>query len=99
MMRVNIELRDERERLIVEQALLAYREVESAGASAAYGQGMAVLEDAALEAGRRQMRGMIEQTLGSRAEAQKGGRGIPGAGATRPSSGRRPRLTSAALGT
>lgn len=70
---MQIQVNNERERLILEQALLAYREVEAAGESAAHGQGLAVLEDATLDAGRRQMRLVLEQALRSRAEAQKGG--------------------------
>ena len=85
-----IEIRNEQERLVVEQALLMYREVEAAGEAAAHGQGMAALEDATLDAGRRQMRLVIEQALRSRAAAQKGGpvaraaAASPGSRATRP---------------
>jgi len=88
---MHVEVKNERERLIAEQALLAYREVEAAGAAAAYGQGMAALEDAALEAGRRQMRRMVEQALGSRAAAQKGGAVARGAAGSRRSSDARPK--------
>ena len=88
---MQVEVKNERERLIVEQALLAYREVEAAGEAAAYGQGMAALEDAVLDTGRRQMRAVLEQALGSRAGAQKGGPVARSAGASRGSSGPRPK--------
>lgn len=88
---MQVQVNNERERLIVEQALLAYREVEAAGAAAVHGQGMAALEDATLETGRRQMRLVLEQALGSRAEAQKGGAVARGAAGSRRSSGTRPR--------
>ena len=87
---MHVPVNNERERLIVEQALLAYREVEAAGEAAAHGQGMARLEDATLETGRRQMRLVLEQALRSQAEAQKGGavaRSVaawPGSSETRP---------------
>lgn len=70
---MHVKVKDERERLIAEQALLAYREVEAARQSAPWGQGLAKLEDATLQAGRRQMRGMLEQALSSQAKAQKKG--------------------------
>lgn len=85
-----IRIRNEQERLVVEQALLMYREVEAAGEAATHGQGMAALEDATLTLGRRQMQVVMEQALRSRAEAQKGGAdartaaGGPGSKATRP---------------
>lgn len=88
---MQVQVNNERERLIVEQALLAYREVEAAGEAAVHGQGMAALEDATLTTGRRQMRLVLEQALRSRAAAPKGG-AVAGAAAGSPrSSGRRPR--------
>lgn len=88
---MQVQVNNERERLIVEQALLAYREVAAAGAAAAHGRGMAALEDATLETGRRQMQRVLEQALGSRAEAQKGGAVARGAAGRRRSSGTAPR--------
>jgi hypothetical protein len=70
-----LEVRNEREWLVAQQAVLAYREVEAAGAAAAHGQGMAALERATLETGRRQMRQVLTEALRSQAEAQKKGRG------------------------
>ncbi len=75
---MNIEVRNERERLIAEQAVLAYREVEAAGAAAVHGQGMAALERVTLETGRRQMRRVLTEALRSQVEAQKKGRTPPG---------------------
>ncbi len=71
---MDVEIRNARERLIAEQAVLAYREVEAAGAAAAHGQGMAALEMATLATGRRQMRQVLAEALRSQAEAQKKGR-------------------------
>jgi len=70
---MQIEVRNEQERLIAEQAILAYREVQAAGEAAPHGQGMAALEGATVETGRRQMRLVLEQALGSRCEGQKKG--------------------------
>lgn len=88
---MQVQIRNEHERLIAEQALLAYREVQAAGESAMHGQGMAALEEATLETGRRQMRLMLEQALRSRAEAQKGGAIARDVAASRRSSETRPR--------
>lgn len=88
---MDIKIRNERERLVVEQALLMYREVEAAGEAAVHGQGMAALEDATLEAGRRQMRVVMEQALRSRAAAQKGGAVAGDAAASPASRGTPPR--------
>lgn len=63
--------RNERERLIAEQAVLAYREVEAAGDRAEFGQGLRALEDAVVARGREQQRRMLEMALQSRAAAQK----------------------------
>lgn len=71
MTKSGIKFRNERERLIAEQAVLAYREVEAAGAAAEHGHGMAALELATLETGRRQMRQVLAQALEAQAEVQK----------------------------
>lgn len=68
-----MQFKDEEERLIAEQAVLAYREVQTACRGAAFGHGLEVLEEAVIVAGRRQQRQMLEKALGSQAEAQKKG--------------------------
>lgn len=88
---MQVQVNNERERLVLEQALLAYREVEAAGEAARHGQGMATLEDATLETGRRQMRLVLEQALESRAAAQKRGAVARDAVGLRRSSGTAPR--------
>lgn len=67
---------DENERLVAEQAVLAYREVKKAMEAAPYGQGMACTEGAVLVQGREQQRRMLELILGGHPEAQKKG-GVP----------------------
>lgn len=84
---MHVQVNNERERLVLEQALLGCREVEAARAAAVHGQGMAALEDATLEAGRRHQRLMLEQALGSQTEAQKGGSVARGAMGSPRSSG------------
>ncbi|MEK7756049.1 MAG: hypothetical protein AAB385_02440 [Planctomycetota bacterium] len=67
---------DENERLVAEQAVLAYREVHKAMLAAPYGQGLACTEAAVLVQGREQQRRMLELLLGGHPEAQKKG-GVP----------------------
>ena len=64
---------DENERLVAEQAVLAYREVHKAMLAAPYGQGLACTEAAVLVQGREQQQRMLELILGGHAEAQKKG--------------------------
>jgi hypothetical protein len=59
--------RDEQERLIAEQAVLAYRAVNDAAAAAAFGHGMEAIEDAALPGCRAQGRRLIELAMARRA--------------------------------
>lgn len=70
---MHVQVNNEREKLVLEQALLAYREVEAARLGAAYGHGMEVLEQAVIDTGRRQQRQVLELALRSQAEAQKKG--------------------------
>ena len=65
--------RDENERLVAEQAVLAYREVHQAMQSAPHGQGLACTEAAVMAQGREQQRRMLELILGGHPEAQKKG--------------------------
>lgn len=76
----------EEERLVAEQAIAMYREVQKAMASAPHGQGLACTESALLEHGRAFLRSVLEQTMSAHAEAQKGG-SAPG----RVGVGKRPR--------
>lgn len=70
---MHVQVNDEREKLVLEQALLAYREVDEARRSAPYGHGMEVLEQVVIDTGRRQQRQVLELALRSQAEAQKKG--------------------------
>jgi hypothetical protein len=69
-----LECVDENERLVAEQALLAYREVKKAMEAAPHGQGLACTEAAVLVQGREQQQRMLELILGGHPEAQKKGR-------------------------
>ena len=71
-----LECVDENERLVAEQALLAYREVKKAMQAAPHGQGMACTEAAVLAQGREHQRRMLELILGGHPEALKKG-GVP----------------------
>ena len=88
---MQVQVRNEQERLIAEQAVLAYREVQAAGEAAAHGQGMTAVEDATVQAGRQQMRLMLEETLGARPEAQKRGPVAQAVAVEQHSNERRPR--------
>lgn len=68
-----LECRDENERLVAEQAVLAYREVFKAMQAAPHGQGLACTEAVVLAQGREQQRRMLELIVGDHAEAQKRG--------------------------
>jgi hypothetical protein len=59
-----------KERLIAEQAVLAYRAVQEAADRAEFGHGLEAIEDAALKAGREQSRRLIESAM-RRAAAEK----------------------------
>lgn len=68
-----LECVDENERLVAEQAVVAYREVRRAMQGAAHGQGLACTEAAVLAQGREQQRRVLELILGGHPEAQKKG--------------------------
>ena len=70
---MSLECCDENERLVAEQAVLAYREVYKAMQTAPHGQGLACTEAAVVMQGREQQRRMLELILGGHAEAQKKG--------------------------
>lgn len=61
------------ERLVAEQAVAMYREVQRAMQAAPPGQGLACTESALLAYGRAFLRSVLEQTVSAHAEAQKGG--------------------------
>lgn len=66
-----MEFRDESERLVAEQAVLGYRAVKRAASEAAFGDGMAAIERAALQSSRELGRCVIESMLAS-AASEKG---------------------------
>ena len=84
---------DETERLVAEQAVLAYREVKKAMQVAPHGRGLACTEAAVLAQGREQQRRILELILGDHPEAQKKGavHGPAPAGVRRHSGTTRPR--------
>jgi hypothetical protein len=61
------------ERLVVEQALLHYRELKQVMKDAPFGKGMAVLEQAVREKGFEQMRQTLSLLANAHDEAQKKG--------------------------
>lgn len=63
--------RDEHERLVAEQAVLAYRAVNRAADDAVFGHGMRAMEDVALEASRDHARRLLEAASRRRLEAEK----------------------------
>lgn len=63
--------KDERERLIAEQAVLAYREVQKAADDAEFGHGMEAIESVALERSREHGKRLLESALSHRARSQK----------------------------
>ena len=65
----HMEFVNDEERLVAEQALLNYRELQRVMENAPHGKGMAVLELAVREKGFEQMR----QTLSLLANSQEGG--------------------------
>ena len=84
---MKIEVQDERERLVAEQALLALRAMDQARDSAEYGRGLEAIEEVALREGLGVVRQMVQQSLSAHEEAQKGGSASGGATAgARPSS-------------
>jgi hypothetical protein len=61
------------ERLVVEQALLSYRELKAVMKTAPHGKGMAVMEQAVREKGFEQMRQTLSLLANAHDEAQKKG--------------------------
>jgi hypothetical protein len=83
-----IEVQDERERLVAEQALLAFRAMDQARDSAPHGRGLEAIEEVAVSQGLGVVRQMVQQSLSAHEEAQKKEGSVSG-GATagaRPSS-------------
>jgi hypothetical protein len=77
------------ERLVAEQAVLTYRALEQAAATAPHGQGLATLEGVIHEKGFEHLRTMLSVAAASRPEAQKRGSALnPAAAGTRASSKR-----------
>ena len=70
---MSLECCDENERLVAEQAVLAYREVYKAMQTAPHGRGLACTEAAVLMQGREQQRRMLELILSGHPEGQKKG--------------------------
>lgn len=70
-----MQFRDERERLIAEQAVLAYRAVQEAAEKAEYGHGFEVMEEAALAGCRETGKRMLTLAIQARANAEKSGGG------------------------
>jgi len=82
-----IEVQDERERLVAEQALLALRAMDRARDTAEHGRGLEAIERVAVGDGLDVVRQMVQQSLSAHAEAQKRGSASGGAPAgARPSS-------------
>jgi hypothetical protein len=70
------------ERLIAEQAVLAYQAVKEAVKNAPHGHGMEMIEQAVTEKGFETLRKMIELGASEHSEAQKKGSAAKRAGAT-----------------
>ena len=78
-----MEFKDERERLIAEQAVLGYRATQQAAASAEFGHGMEAIERAALQSSREYGRSVIECMMASAASEKAPGRAPDAAGRRR----------------
>ena len=84
---MKIEVRSERERLVAEQALLAFRAMDQARDAARHGRGLEAIEEVAVGQGLGVVRQMVRQSLSAHEEAQKGGSACGGVAAgARPSS-------------
>ena len=70
---MSLEYGSEQERLVAEQAVLAFRATMAAMASAPHGRGLAVTEAAVLEHGRPLLQRILSEALSTHAEVQKGG--------------------------
>lgn len=91
-----LEYGSEQERLVAEQAVLAFRATMAAMASAPHGQGLAVTEAAVMEHGRALLQRILSEALSTHPEVQKGGPALSPAGVpeTPRSSIARPRRSS-----
>jgi hypothetical protein len=65
-----------RERLVAEQAVIAFRESIKAMEAAPHGQGLAITERAVQEQGRKTTLLMMEEALKAAAEGEKGGSAV-----------------------
>jgi hypothetical protein len=93
---VSLAYRNEQERLVAEQAVLAFRATQAAMAAAPHGQGLAMTEAAVMEHGRALLQKILSEALSTHPEVQKGGP-APGPAPvpeTPPSSTTRPRRSS-----
>ena len=63
--------KDERERLIAEQAVLGYRAVQEAASKAVWGYGMEAMEEATLEVCREHGRRLLEEAAAARVAVEK----------------------------
>ena len=70
---MSIEFQDASERLVAEQAVLAFRSVKDAMRTAPHGRGLAVMEDALMDKGVAALRAMMQEAVSAHPEAQKGG--------------------------
>ena len=66
-----MQFESDEERLVAEQALLNYRELQRVMKDAPFGKGMAVLEQAVREKGFEQMRQTLSLLANAHVEAQK----------------------------
>ena len=66
-----MQFKDEQERLVAEQAVLAYRAVRLAAKQATFGHGMEAIETAALTQGRDHIRRLIQTTANEQAASEK----------------------------
>ena len=73
---MNWAMLSDRERLVAEQAVLAFRESIRAMEGAPHGQGLAVTERVVQEQGRKTTLAMMEQALLAAAEGEKGGSAV-----------------------
>ena len=64
---------NDEERLVAEQALLNYRELQAVMKNAPYGKGMAVLEQAVRQKGFDQMRQILSLLVNAHDDGQKKG--------------------------
>jgi hypothetical protein len=78
-----ITVADEAEKLVLEQALLAFRATRQAASQAEHGRGLEITERAALEEGRKLTATLLSQTLAAQPGAGKKGPTPSGAGAAR----------------